>query len=357
MKKSVSRWVMGYAMLLGIFWMGLADSALSAETVTLNGGGASFPLPLYLKWFRDYNRATPHVIVTYNGIGSGAGVYSFINQRFDFAGSDVPMTTEEAAKVAGGVVQVPLAAGAVVLIYNLEGVDNLRLSRQAYTGIFLGTVKNWQDPLIAKENKGVELPDKEIFLVARADSSGTSQIMSQHLSAVSETFAKTVGASKEPVWPTTIAKEGRLVRALANGGVAQMVKVLPGSIGYVEFSYAHFSNIKMATLQNKAGRFVAPTTHSFLEALDSALPSLLAAPVPQLPPDPSGEGSYPILSLTWLISNRTYDDPSKVQTLKDVLNYCLTEGPKINHKLGYLPLPEPLVSKARMQVATIELKK
>jgi phosphate transport system substrate-binding protein len=356
MKQSVNRLARAYVLLAGAFLVCLAGTMVFAESITLNGGGASFPMPLYLKWFKDYHRANPNVVINYKAIGSGGGVNNFIAKRFDFAGSDIPMTAEEVAKVETGVIQVPLAAGAVVFIYHLEGIDNLRLSREAYTGIFLGTIKNWQDPLITKENKGVELPDKEIILVARGDSSGTSQILTQNLSAVSEKFAKTVGASKEPVWPATISQEGRLIKAVANGGVAQMVKVLPGSIGYAEFSYAHLSNLKMATLQNKAGRFVIPTMHSFAEAVTSALPSLETS-VPQIPPDASGDGSYPILSLTWMICNQKYDDPSKVRTIKEVLDYCLKEGQRLNSKLGYLSLPEQLLAKARLKVDTIQLKK
>ncbi len=330
-------------------------SSVFAQDVTLNGGGATFPAPLYVKWFKEYNRMHPNVHINYRTFGSGAGVSNFIAKRLDFAGSDIPMTEEEMEKVSTGVVQVPLTAGAVVFIYNLEGVKDLRLSREAYTGIFLGKIKNWQDPIIKKENLGIELPNKEITLVARVESSGTTRVLTQHLSAASEEFAKTVEAAMKPVWPDNFGEEGRLVKAAGNGGVAQTVKVLPGSIGYVEYSYAYFTDIPMATLQNKAGQFVAPTTHAFLETIGSANASS-GNSLAKIPADPSGKGSYPILTLTWLICHNTYDDQLKLQTLKNVLNYCLGEGQKYSAQTGYIPLVEPLLSEARMKVESLKLR-
>ena len=328
-----------------------------AEPLTLNGGGASFPAPLYTKWFKDFQRSHPEIQINYKPFGSAAGISNFTSKRLDFAGSDVPMTDDQIAEVADGVVQVPMTAGAIVFIYNLEGIKDVQLSREAYTGIFLGTVKNWRDPLILETNKGLNLPDKEITVVVRVDGSGTTQVLTQHIGAVNPAFAKTVGSSKKPVWPDVLQREGRLEKVPGNGGVAQMIKVLPGSIGYTEYSYAYFTDISMATLQNKAGSYVYPTTHAFLEAVASTeVPSGVSS-LRSIPIDPTRKGAYPILSLSWLLFNQTYKDPAIHNALKKVIDYCLNEGQKHSFKTGYIPIVEPLLSEARKNVKAIGLKK
>jgi phosphate transport system substrate-binding protein len=338
------------------FFMGAIGTAMAAGKITLHGGGASFPAPLYIKWFKDFNRANPDVQVNYNAFGSGAGKANLVAGRLDFAGSDIRMTTEQIAGVDRGVVQIPMTAGAVVLVYNLEGIQGLRLSREAYTGIFLGTVNNWRHPLIRQHNQGIELPDKEITVVARVDSSGTTLVLTSHLSEVNKDFAKEVGVSQKPVWPQRIKTVGRLEKIAGNGGVAQIVKVLPGSIGYTEYSYAYFTNIAMAALENKTGSFVFPTTHSFLETIAESEPSIAASASP-IPIDPAGKGAYPIVSLTWLLCFEKYQDPLKFQALRSLLDYCLNEGQKHIIKTGYLPLVEPVLLEARKKAASIRLQK
>lgn len=356
MKKIVSRTVRGLLIVLLFFcFVNAGSSSARAEDPTLNGGGATFPAPLYIKWFKDYHRKHPNVNINYRTFGSGAGISNFMAGRLDFAGSDVPMTPEEIAKVRPGVTHIPLTAGAIVLIYNLDGVKDLHLSREAYTGIFLGKVKNWQDPLIARENQGIDLPDKEINLVVRVDASGTTNVLTHHLGAVSAEFAKTVEANTKPVWPEIISEEGRLVKAVGNGGLAQTVKILPGSIGYVEYSYAYFTDIPMATLQNKAGQYVTPNMRSFLDTI-TAESAPTGNSISQLPSDPPGKNSYPISAMTWVLCYKSYDDPLKLKTLKDVLNYCLTEGQRISAKSGYIPLVDPLLSDARTKVDALKLK-
>lgn len=339
---------------LGLLLLCVSHSPAWSGSITLNGGGASFPAPLYNQWFKYYHRIYPDERINYQEMGSGAGVKSFTHQRLDFAGSDVPMTPQEIAKVENGVVQAPLTAGAVVFIYNLRGVRGLRLSREAYTGIFLGKIRNWRDPLIASQNQGIDLPDKEIYIIARAESSGTTYVLSEHLSAVNETFAQSVGVSKTPVWPANIAEEGRLIKTLGNGNVARMVQMLPGSMGYVEYSYAFFNNIAMAALQNKAGDYVLPTPHSFLASMATAIQEEGA--IYKLAPDPVEKGSYPIMSLSWFCCNRSYSDPLKLKTIQKVLKYCLIEGQKENLKLGYVPLIDPILSEALERVDEIKLK-
>ena len=311
----------------------LCSPLMAADVIKLMGAGASFPSPLYQRWFRDYYLAHPNVRVDYQAIGSGAGVNNFIDGRIDFAGSDLRLTGEQAGKVEGGMVQLPMTAGAAVLAYNLPGIDELRLSREAVIGIFLGKVARWNDPIISAANEGVKLPDLAITLVARADSSGTTYVITRHLSAISEEFAKTVGVTMTPAWPEKLKERGALIRGQGNGGVAAYVKAVPGAIGYVQHAYAHLTDIQVASLQNQAGEFVLPGSDSFRAAVDSFKDEF---DNPQVA-DPRGPGAYPILTVSWLIARKDFSD-QKAEALKDVIRYCLTDGQKVADSLGYIPL-------------------
>jgi phosphate transport system substrate-binding protein len=308
--------------------------------VKLQGAGASFPAPLYLKWFKTYNNAHPNVQVDYQSIGSGGGVKSFMDRTVDFAASDAAMKPEDIAKVEGGVQLVPMTAGSIVLAYNVSDLSNLRLSREAYAGIFLGKVKTWNDPVIAKTNPGAKLPHEPINVVVRADSSGTSFVFSQHLSAVSPDFNKSVGVNNMPNWPVGTKSKG-------NEGVTASLMTTPGSIGYVEYGYAHSQNLHMATLENKSGNFVSATIDSAKVALASAqLPADLIVWVP----DPDGKDAYPIVTFTWMILYKKYDSKEKLDALKSLVAYGLTDGQKDSEALGYVPLPDEVVSKAQAAV-------
>ncbi|HZD48573.1 MAG TPA: phosphate ABC transporter substrate-binding protein PstS [Silvibacterium sp.] len=314
-----------------------------SNSVELQGAGASFPAPLYTKWFKDYGAAHPDVQVNYQSIGSGGGVKSFMDRTVDFAASDAAMKPEDMAKVAGGVQLVPMTAGAIVLAYNLPDLPSLRLSREAYTGIFLGKVKKWNDPAIAKENPGVKLPDQPINVVVRADGSGTTFVFSKHLSAVSPEFEKTVGVNTLPNWPVGTKSKG-------NEGVTASIMTTPGSIGYVEYGYAHSQNLHTATLENKSGNYVAASTDSAKAALASA----------QLPPDfivwvsdPDAKDAYPIVTFTWMLLYKKYDSKEKLDALKSVVTYGLTEGQKDSEALGYVPLPDSVSSKAEAAVQAL----
>ena len=314
-----------------------------SNSVELQGAGASFPAPLYTKWFKDYGAAHPDVQVNYQSIGSGGGVKSFLDKTVDFAASDAAMKPEDMAKVAGGVQLVPMTAGAIVLAYNLPDLPSLRLSREAYTGIFLGKVKKWNDPAIAKENPGVKLPDQPINVVVRADGSGTTFVFSKHLSAISPEFEKTVGVNTLPNWPVGTKSKG-------NEGVTASIMTTPGSIGYVEYGYAHSQNLHTATLENKSGNYVAASTDSAKAALASA----------QLPPDfivwvsdPDGKDAYPIVTFTWMLLYKKYDSKEKLDALKSVVTYGLTEGQKDSEALGYVPLPDSVSSKAEAAVQAL----
>jgi phosphate transport system substrate-binding protein len=311
--------------------------------VKLQGAGASFPAPLYLKWFKTYNGAHPNIQVDYQSIGSGGGVKSFMDRTVDFAASDAAMKPEDMAKVEGGVQLIPMTAGSIVLAYNVPELPNLRLSREAYAGIFLGKVRNWNDPVIAKANPGAKLPNEPINVVVRADSSGTSFVFSQHLSAISPDFNKSVGTNNMPNWPVGTKSKG-------NEGVTASLMTTPGSIGYVEYGYAHSQNLHMATLENKSANYVAPTTDSAKAALASAqLPADLIAWMP----DPDAKDAYPIVTFTWMILYKKYDNKEKLDALKSLVAYGLTDGQKDSEALGYVPLPDGVVSKGQAAIAAL----
>ena len=340
-RKLACRSVMAVAIAISLASCGGGTGVGNA--VKLQGAGASFPAPLYLKWFKTYNGSHPNVQVDYQSIGSGGGVKSFMDRTVDFAASDAAMKTEDMAKVEGGVQLVPMTAGSIVLAYNLDGVPSLRLSREAYSGIFLGKVTKWTDPIIAKENPGVKLPNEPVNLIVRADSSGTTFVFSQHLSTVSPEFAKSVGTNNMPNWPVGTRSKG-------NEGVTASLLTTPGAIGYVEYGYAHSQNLHTATLENKSGNYVSATTDSAKAALASAtLPPDLIVWVS----DPVAKDAYPIVTFTWMILYKKYDNREKLDALKSLVAYGLTDGQKDSEALGYVPLPDAVVSRAQAAVAAL----
>jgi len=313
------------------------DSGGKSEFVKLQGAGASFPAPLYLKWFKTYSAAHPGVQVDYQSVGSGSGVKSFMDRTVDFAASDAAMKPEDIAKVDGGVQLLPMTAGSIVLAYNLKDVAVLKLSREAYVGIFGGKVTKWNDPLISKANPEAKLPALPINVIVRADSSGTTYVFSKHLSAISKVFESSIGVNNMPNWPVGTKSKG-------NEGVTASILTTPGSIGYIEYGYAHSQNLSTAALENKSGNFIAPTAASGAAALASAqLPADMIVWVS----DPEGADSYPIVTFTWMLLYKKYDDKSKLEALKGILNYSLTEGQKDSDSLGYIPLPDAIVAKVK----------
>jgi phosphate transport system substrate-binding protein len=234
--------------------------------VTLQGTGATFPAPLYQKWFTEYNQAHPDVQINYQALGSGAGIKQFQQHLVDFGASDAAMTDEEIAAVPDGVVLLPMTAGAVVLAYNLPDVSQpLKLSREAYVGIFLGKITKWNDPAIAKANPGVTLPDTKIQPVVRSDGSGTTFVFTSHLSAISDAWKSGPGAGKSVNFPSAVAGKG-------NPGVAALIKETPGAIGYVEFGYAMQTHMPMAMLENKSGKYIKADLESGKAALQTLIP-------------------------------------------------------------------------------------
>jgi phosphate transport system substrate-binding protein len=315
----------------------------SASAVKLQGAVASFPAPLYNRWFKSYSGTHQNVQVDYQSVGSGSGVKSVIDHTVDFGASDAAMKPEDMAKVQDGVQLFPMTAGAIVIAYNLKGVDNLKLSRKAYTSIFLGKVKRWNDPLIAQANPGVTLPDTPVNVIVRADGSGTSYVFSKHLSAVSEDFNKDVGANTMPNWPVGTKSKG-------NEGVTASLMTTPGAIGYIEYGYARTQKVPMAVLENKAGKYVEASTASGQAALASAaLPDDLIV----WASDPEAPDAYPIVTYTWLICYKKYPDKNKLQAMQDLVKYGLTDGQKDAEPLGYIPLPQNVVAKSTTAIQNI----
>jgi phosphate transport system substrate-binding protein len=340
-----TRWILSVGVACALSGCG-GGSDSAAAAVKLQGAGASFPAPLYGKWFKAYSGAHDNVQVDYQSVGSGGGVKSVVDHTVDFGASDAAMTPQDMAKVDGGVQLFPMTAGSIVLAYNLKGVDHLKLSRQAYSGVFLGKVKRWNDPLIAAANSGVALPDLPINVVVRADSSGTSFVFSKHLSAMNEEFNTGVGANTMPNWPAGTKSKG-------NEGVTASVMTTPGSIGYIEYGFARSQKIPMALLENKAGQYVEATTASGQAALASAtVPDDMIV----WASDPDAADAYPIVTYTWLIAYKKYPDKGKAQVVRDLVKYGLTEGQKDAESLGYIPLPATVVAKATAAIDNISVQ-
>jgi phosphate transport system substrate-binding protein len=332
-------------------WCAVAASALlcasclpDGKVRTLQGSGATFPAPLYKRWFLEYYRAHPDVQVNYQAIGSGAGIRQFTEELVEFGASDAAMSDDEIKKVKRGVQLLPLTAGSVVICYNLPGVDHpLKLSRDVYVRIFLGEITHWNDAAIGALNPGVTLSDMPITVVRRADGSGTTYVFTSHLSAVSAKWKSSPGAGKSVVWPAGIGGRG-------NAGVAALIKQTPGAIGYLEFGYAELSDLPVAVLENKAGKFVAASPESGQAALENVkIPDDLRIFIP----DPEGEKAYSIVTYTWLLCYKDYADAEKARTLKEVLRYCLTDGQKLAGELGYIPLPAEVVQRSLEAVERI----
>ncbi len=303
--------------------------------VRLNGAGATFPAPLYQTWFQALNQKYPNLQVNYQPVGSGAGIEQFTKGLVDFGASDVAMTDEEIQKVQNGVLLLPMTAGSIVLAYNLPGVEGLKLPRDVYTGIFLGTIKSWNDPKIAAANPGAKLPNTPITTVHRSEGSGTTGVFTQHLSAINPEWKSKVGSGKTVNWPAGVAAKG-------NDGVTAQIQQTQGSVGYVEYAYAKNSKLNFATLENKSKQFVAPSDESAAKTLEAVtLPENLRAFIA----DPEGNDSYPIVTYTWILANKKYSDATKAKAVEAMIEYGLTEGQKIATQLGYVPLPQSVVQK------------
>jgi phosphate transport system substrate-binding protein len=325
---------------------GGAASGGSGKSASLNGAGATFPEPLYVRWFSEYNKIEPGVQISYQGVGSGAGVEQFLAGTVDFGATDSPLKDEEKAKFkakyGADPIQVPMTAGSVVFAYNLPAVKDLKLSRDAYCGIATGKVTNWNDPAIAASNPGTTLPDRNISFVHRSDGSGTTSVLTTHLKAACPEW--TAGANKTVEWPVGTGAKG-------NPGITAQVQQAEGSIGYVEYAYAKENGLSMAAIENKSGNIIVPSPEAGALAFEGAeLPADFALKVA----DPANADAYPITSLTWLLLYPTYQDAAKKEALTSVINWALTDGKKFSDELGYVPMPGGVNGKVTEAVTKIQ---
>jgi phosphate transport system substrate-binding protein len=327
--------------------MTLSPVKLTAQEVKLIGSGASFPFPIYSAWFKDFSKKNNGVTVDYQAKGSGAGIQDFINHTVDFAGSDAAMTDEEIAKVSDGVVLLPVTAGEIVLAYNLPGnPKDLKLPHDVYPDIFLGKITKWNDPRITAANPSLKLPDLQITVVRRSDSSGTTFVFTKHLSAINETFAKEVGSGTTVQWP----KSEKMVAAPKNDGVTATIKQTPGAIGYIEYGYGKLTKADSAVLQNKAGNYVAASDKSGAATLASAT---LGPDLRGWIEDPASADAYPIATFTWLLAYQK-QDAKKAEWMRKLVEYCATTGQSMSDSMGYIPLPASVVEKIKTASAQIK---
>jgi len=321
----------------------MCASAVSAQ-MTINGAGATFPYPIYSKWFDEYARIDPSVRFNYQSIGSGGGQKQILAQTVDFGASDGPMSDENLAKAPGKLLHIPTVAGAVVITYNLPGSPTLKLDGETIANIFHGKIKKWNDPKIAALNSGTSLPDQEIVVVHRSDGSGTTYIFTDYLSKVSSEWKSNVGNNTSVNWPTGLGGKG-------NEGVAGQVKQTPGSLGYVELIYAIQNKMPYATVKNSAGEFVKPTLDSVTAALTTAnIPDDFRFSMTNAP----GKDAYPIAGATWLLVYEQQTDAAKGKKLVEFLDWALAKGEQMATSLDYAPLPANLQQRVLDRVKTIK---
>ena len=330
-----------------------AAKAESGGSVDLTGAGATFPYPLYSKWFNDYAAATG-VRINYQSIGSGGGIRQLSEGTVDFGASDSPMKDEDIAKAKGPVMHFPTVLGAVAVTYNLPGVTTpLKLSGAAIADIFAGRITKWNDAKLKALNAGVNLPGTDILVVHRSDGSGTTFVFTDYLATVSPAWASGPGRGKEVSWPVGLGGKG-------NEGVAGQVKQTPGSIGYVELAYAKQNQLPFASIQNASGNFIAPSPDGMTAAAAAIAEKLPANTDYRLSiVNAAGANAYPISSFTWILVYAQQTDSVKARKLRDFLRWALTEGEKQASALDYAPLPGTMASRltARldsMKVATTQ---
>jgi phosphate transport system substrate-binding protein len=310
----------------------LATAALAADKMLITGAGATFPFPLYSKWFSDYNKLHPDVQINYQSIGSGGGIKQITEKTVDFGASDAPMSDEEMAR-APGIQHIPTVLGAVVVVYNLPGMQSLKLTPETLAGVYLGKISKWNDPAITRENAGVKLPDAPITVVHRSDGSGTTYVWTDYLSKVSPEWKAGPGTGKSVNWPVGLGGKG-------NEGVTGTVKQTDGAIGYVELAYANQNKLIPATLKNRDGVWVKPTLESVSQAAATVeMPEDYRVSIT----DSKGKDAYPISSFTYILVYKDQTDPAKGHALLQFLWWAVHDGEKTAASLDYAPLPKSVV--------------
>jgi phosphate transport system substrate-binding protein len=325
--------------------LALAGLALADSGLLINGAGATFPFPLYSKWFSEYNKLFPSLKFNYQSIGSGGGIKQITEKTVDFGASDAPLSDEELAK-APGLLNLPTVLGSVVVAYNLPGVAALNLSGATLAGIYLGTITTWNDAAIAKDNPGVKLPTTAIAVAARSDGSGTNYVFTDYLAKVSPAFKSKVGVGKSVKWPVGLGGKG-------NEGVTGLVKATPGAIGYLELAYAIQNQLTVAAIQNADGAFVKPTIEATsAAAVGVQVPDDFRVSITNAP----GKTAYPISSFTYLLVYKDQTSKEKGPAVIDFLKWAVTDGEKFAPALYYAPLPSAVQTKVLAKIATLTVQ-
>ena len=330
---------------IALLLAGLALALPVMGQTTLNGAGATFPNPIYSKWFSEYNKLHPDVQINYQSIGSGGGIRQVVNGTVDFGASDSPMLDEQLKEAKTKILHIPTVLGAVVPAYNVPGIrGEVKFTPEALAGIFLGKIQKWNDPAITQSNPGVNFPDKPIIVVHRSDGSGTTFIFTDYLSKVSKEWEGTVGKGPSPKWPVGLGGKG-------NEGVAGQIRQLEGSIGYIELIYAVENKITYGSVKNAAGNFVKASLDGVTEAAASVktMPADFRVSITNAP----GKTAYPISSFTWLLIPEQAKDPKKGKIIADFLGWMLSDGQKMTNQLSYAPLPENVVEKVKAAIKQI----
>jgi phosphate transport system substrate-binding protein len=340
----MTRRVAGLAGLLGLVLM--AGGVVRAA-VLINGAGATFPYPIYSKWFDEFHKRQPDVQINYQSIGSGGGIRQVIDKTVDFGATDGPMTDEQLASASVPILHYPTVLGAVVPTFNLAGVKALRFTPEAIAGIFLGKIVSWNDAAIAKANPGVTLPDSAIVPIHRSDGSGTTYVFTDYLSKVSPDWGKSVGRGTSVNWPVGLGGKG-------NEGVSGLIKQTPNSVGYVELIYAVQNSLPYGDVRNKSGEFVHASIASVTAAAASVAGNMPADFRVSIT-DPAGADAYPIASFTWLLIPQRITDPEKGAALKKFLDWMLGDGQQFAPPLSYAPLPAAVVALEREALAKIQI--
>ncbi|CAN5436407.1 phosphate ABC transporter substrate-binding protein PstS [soil metagenome] len=325
----------------------LALATLSSTAQNINGAGATFPYPIYSRWFSDYSKLHPDVHINYQSIGSGGGIRQVSEGTVDFGATDSPMSDDAIKNAKTKTMHIPTVLGAVVPVYNLKGVtQDLNFSGDVIADIYLGKISKWSDPRIAKDNPGIKFPDNAILPVYRSDGSGTSFIFTDYLSKVSPEFKSKVGAAASVKWPTGIGQKG-------NEGVAGMVRQAPNSFGYVELIYARGNNMQFGAVKNASGKFVKASTDGVTAAAAAAsktMPADYRVSITNAP----GADSYPISSFTWLLIPLKSNDPAKAKALADFLGWMLDKGEAEATSMTYAPLPKQVQDMVRKSIAQVK---
>jgi len=327
-------------------WACAMALCVTASAQWVNGAGATFPNPIYQKWFMEYSSAHPGVQINYQSLGSGAGIRQVIAGTIDFGASDVPMTDEQLSKCPVRILHIPTVLGAVVPSYNIPGIkEELRFTPELLAGIFLGKIDNWSDPAIAEVNPGVKFPNLPILVVHRSDASGSTYMFTDYLSKVSPEWSSKVGKNTSVKWPVGPGSKG-------NEGVAGEIRQIYGSIGYIELIYAVQNNISYGLVRNKRGNFVKASLDSITEAAASAAANMPADYRVSVT-DPEGKDAYPIASFTWLLIPQQSRDASKGKALHDFLVWMLGDGQREATTLTYVPLAKEVIKKLQATINTI----